>query len=68
MTSRVARWFVRMRDILSAELTDNSCVPVHLVVRRCVEFVIECGHSVNLTNPAPVNEAIEGFLARHHLV
>jgi pimeloyl-ACP methyl ester carboxylesterase len=25
------------------------------------------GHSVNLTNPAPVNAAIEAFLKRHHL-
>ncbi len=30
--------------------------------------VVEGGHSVNMTNPAPVNEAIEAFLVRHHLV
>jgi pimeloyl-ACP methyl ester carboxylesterase len=29
--------------------------------------VVEGGHSVNLTNPAPVNAAIEAFLARHRL-
>jgi pimeloyl-ACP methyl ester carboxylesterase len=30
--------------------------------------VVEGGHSVNMTNPAPVNAAIEAFLARHRLV
>jgi pimeloyl-ACP methyl ester carboxylesterase len=29
--------------------------------------VAEGGHSVNLTNPVPVNAAIEAFLARHRL-
>jgi pimeloyl-ACP methyl ester carboxylesterase len=29
--------------------------------------VVEGGHSINMTNPAPVNEAIETFLTRHHL-
>jgi pimeloyl-ACP methyl ester carboxylesterase len=29
--------------------------------------VVEGGHSVNLTNPAPVNAAIEAFLGRHGL-
>jgi pimeloyl-ACP methyl ester carboxylesterase len=29
--------------------------------------VVEGGHSVNMTNPAPVNAAIEAFLARHRL-
>jgi pimeloyl-ACP methyl ester carboxylesterase len=29
--------------------------------------VVEGGHSINMTNPAPVNEAIETFLIRHHL-
>jgi pimeloyl-ACP methyl ester carboxylesterase len=29
--------------------------------------VAEGGHSVNMTNPAPVNAAIEAFLARHRL-
>ena len=29
--------------------------------------VLEGGHSVNLTNPAPVNAAIETFLTRHSL-
>ena len=30
--------------------------------------VVEGGHSINMTNPAPVNAAIEAFLARHRLV
>jgi pimeloyl-ACP methyl ester carboxylesterase len=30
--------------------------------------VVEGGHSVNMTNPAPVNAAIEAFLTRHSLV
>jgi pimeloyl-ACP methyl ester carboxylesterase len=30
--------------------------------------VLEGGHSVNMTNPAPVNAAIETFLIRHCLV
>jgi pimeloyl-ACP methyl ester carboxylesterase len=30
--------------------------------------VVEGGHSINMTNPAPVNEAIETFLIRHRLV
>jgi len=29
--------------------------------------VVEGGHSINMTNPAPVNEAIETFLTRHRL-
>jgi hypothetical protein len=30
--------------------------------------VVEGGHSINMTNPAPVNAAIETLLARHRLV
>jgi pimeloyl-ACP methyl ester carboxylesterase len=30
--------------------------------------VVEGGHSINMTNPAPVNAAIEALLARHRLV
>jgi len=30
--------------------------------------VVDGGHSINMTNPAPVNEAIETFLRRHRLV
>jgi pimeloyl-ACP methyl ester carboxylesterase len=30
--------------------------------------VVEGGHSISMTNPAPVNDAIETFLTRHRLV
>ena len=30
--------------------------------------VVEGGYSINMTNPAPANAAIEAFLARHRLV
>ena len=32
------------------------------------ELVVEGGHCINMTNPLPVNAAMEAFLARHRLV
>lgn len=53
----------------------NSDAPIPLSKAKATQasipkaelVVVEGGHSINMTNPEPVNAAIDDFLTRHHL-
>jgi pimeloyl-ACP methyl ester carboxylesterase len=62
-------------DVPTLIIHGNADVPIPLAKAKAMQVAIpnaelvvaEGGHSVNMTNPVPVNTAIEAFLERHRL-